>query len=48
MINKRKIKKLAVIIVNAATKPEENFEKDPSPPGLEKVGQPEAKSKLVR
>lgn len=37
MINKRKIKKLAVIIVNTTTVPEESFEKKQSPPGLVKV-----------
>ncbi len=36
-INQRKIKKLVVIIVDAMTAPEENFELEQSPPGLIKV-----------
>lgn len=36
-INQRKIKKLVVIIVDAMTSPEENFELEQSPPGLIKV-----------
>ncbi len=36
-INQRKIKKLVIIIVDAMTSPEENFELKQSPPGLIKV-----------